>query len=76
MLPDRDGAAAKRVLPEWAEELTRSCDRYTFTTMQVHTGRAVVATKSGDGTGPLLVITSNEAEMRKALGLKLRKPPK
>jgi hypothetical protein len=71
MLPDWEGAGAKAgLLPPWAQELTRSCDRYTFTTTQVHGGRAVVAIKSGEITGPLLVITSNEQEMREALGLK------
>lgn len=71
MLPDWDGAAAKRgLLPPWAQKLTRTCDRYTFTTTQVHGGRAVVAAKSGDGTGPLLVITASEDEMLLALGLK------
>jgi hypothetical protein len=74
MLPDWGGAATTNgVLPPWAQELTRACDWYTFTTMQVHEGRAVVAIKSGDHSGPLLVITSNEEEMRDALGLKPRR---
>jgi hypothetical protein len=76
MLPDWEGAGGTGgLLPLWAQELTRSCDRYTFTSTQVHGGRAVVATRSGDVTGPLLVITSNEQEMREALGLKPREPP-
>ena len=72
MLPDRDGTGAHgSLLPSWAEELTRSCKgRYTFTTMVVHGGRAVVAAKSGDGAGPLLVVTASEEEMLVALGLK------
>jgi hypothetical protein len=41
--------------------------------MQVRAGRAVVAVKSGEATGPLLVITASELEMREALGLT---PPK
>jgi hypothetical protein len=75
MLPDWDGAAAKAgLLPPWAQELTRSCDRYTFTTTEVHEGRSVVARRIS-GTGPDVVITRNEQEMREALGLKPREPP-
>jgi hypothetical protein len=60
-------------LPAWAEELAGSCLQYTFTTMRIHDGRrAVVAAKSGDGSGPLLVVTTDEGEMRAALGLKPR----
>jgi hypothetical protein len=73
MLPDWDGVTARDgLLPPWAQELARSCDRYTFTTTQVHAGRAVVAVKSDAGTGPVLVITRSEDEMRGALGLKPR----
>ena len=64
---------AGRLLPAWAEQLSRSCDRYTFSTMQVYEGRAVVAVRTGAGTGPLLVVTSDEDEMLIALGLKPRK---
>jgi hypothetical protein len=77
MLPSWDGAGTvNRLLPEWALALTRSCgDRYAFSTMQVWEGRAVVAVKTGDGAGPLLIITRNEDEMRQALGLKSSPPP-
>jgi hypothetical protein len=76
MLPPWDGAGTvNRLLPEWALALARSCgDRYAFSTMQVWEGRAVVAVKTGDGTGPLLVVT-DEDEMRQALGLKSSQPP-
>jgi hypothetical protein len=67
-LPDWDRAGTlNRLLPDWALELSRTCPRYTFATMQVHEGRAVVATLV-DGTGPMLVVTRNEDEMRRAIG--------
>jgi hypothetical protein len=69
ILPDWDGAGAKTgLLPPWAQELTRSCDPYTFTTTQVREGRSVVARRIS-GTGPDVVITRSEDEMRAALGL-------
>jgi hypothetical protein len=74
LLPDWDGSGANRVLPRWAAELAGTCEAYAFTTMQVHEGRAVVAVKTGDGSGPLLVITRDEDEMLTALGLKPRMP--
>ena len=61
-------------LPEWAQALSESCSLYAFTTMRVHEGRAVVATRTGNGTGPLLVITADEAEMRAALSLQPNPP--
>ena len=73
--PLTDGAGVKSsLLPPWAQELTRTCGWYTFTTMLVRDGRAVVAAKSGHGPGPLLVITGSEDEMLTALGLKHREP--
>ena len=77
MLPSWDQAGmVNRLLPEWALVLKRLCgDRYAFSTMQVWEGRAVVAVKTGGGTGPLLVVTSIEDEMRQALGLKSSRPP-
>jgi hypothetical protein len=75
MLPDWDGPAAKRgLLPPWAQELIRTCDRYTFTTTQVYQGRSVLARRIS-GTGPDVVITRSEDEMRDALGLKRRTSP-
>jgi hypothetical protein len=68
------GGSSPSALPEWAESLGRSCGRYKFTTQQVYDGRSVVATKTGDGPGPLLVITRIEEEMRAALGLRSREP--
>jgi hypothetical protein len=55
------------LLPAWAETLARSCAGYAFTTQQVREGRSVVATRTGDGPGPVMVITASEAEMRAAL---------
>ena len=72
LLPDWDGAGVGRLLPEWAHELSRTCRTHTFTTMQVYDGRAVVAVQAVDGSGPLLVVTRHEDEMRAALGLKPR----
>jgi hypothetical protein len=74
MLPDWEGAGMGRLLPAWAEELSRTCRTHTFSTMQVSDGRAVVAVQAGDGSGPLLVVTRHEDEMRAALGLKAREP--
>jgi hypothetical protein len=75
MLPNWDGTGTTgSPLPPWAQELIRSCDRYTFTTTQVREGRSVEARRIS-GTGPMLVITHSEDEMRAALGLKPRKPP-
>jgi hypothetical protein len=74
MLPDWDGAGAPNGrLPEWAEELSRACPRYVFSSTTVWNGRAVVAVLTGAGSGPLLVITRDEDEMRAALGLKPRR---
>src|SRR5919204_2143841 len=62
-------------LPGWAAELAEACGGYTFMTARVHDGDAVEARRAGDGTGPLVVITGSEEEMRAALGLTPRKPP-
>lgn len=71
ILPDWDGTDVKgSLLPAWAQALGRTCNWYTFTAMLVRDGRAVVASKSGHGPGPLLVITASQDEMLTALGLK------
>jgi hypothetical protein len=55
ILPPWEGAGtASGLLPEWAEKLSQSCGRYTFTTTQVYEGRSVVAMKAGEGPGPPL----------------------
>jgi hypothetical protein len=75
MLPAWEGADPwGRVLPEWAEDLSRTCTGYVFTTQLVSEGRSVMARRVS-GTGPLLVMTRSEDEMRAALGLEPRKPP-
>jgi hypothetical protein len=75
MLPPWDRAGIMSpLLPEWAMELSLTCGHYTFSRMKVWDGWSVVAVKSGDGRGPSLVITSDEAEMRTALGLKSSQP--
>jgi hypothetical protein len=59
LLPDWGGTGSRGSrLPPWAQELTQTCPWYTFATMLVHDGRAVVATKSDAGPGPLLVVTA------------------
>jgi hypothetical protein len=75
MLPPWESAdPAGRVLPEWAADLSRACTGYVFTTQLVSEGRSVMARRVS-GTGPLLVMTRSEDEMRAALGLKPRKSP-
>jgi hypothetical protein len=75
LLPTWDGAdPAGPVLPEWAEHLSRTCTGYVFTTQLVSEGRSVMARRTS-GTGPLLVMTRSEDEMRAALGLQPRKAP-
>jgi hypothetical protein len=75
LLPAWEGAdPAVRALPEWAADLSRTCTGYVFTTQLVSEGRSVMARRVS-GTGPLLVMTRSEDEMRAALGLKPRKPP-
>jgi hypothetical protein len=64
-----DLLSVSQVLPGWAEQVARGCRRYRFWTQRVFEGRAVVAERAGDGPGPSLVITSDEAEMRDAIGL-------
>jgi hypothetical protein len=74
LLPAWDGPdPAGRVLPEWAQDLSRTCTQYNFTTQLVSEGRSVMARRIS-GTGPLLVMTRSEDEMRAALGLQPRKP--
>jgi hypothetical protein len=41
---------------------------YAFAPCKVSRGRAVAAVRTGPGTGPSVVITSLEEEMRDALG--------
>ena len=64
-----DLAGERPVLPPWAERVAGLCSWYQFTTQWVKTGRAVVARRVVDGTGPAMVITSDESEMLAALGL-------
>jgi hypothetical protein len=69
-----DGAGAPgTLLPEWAYQLSRRCTRYNFSTQWVHAGRSVVAVRVSC-TGPALVITRDEDEMRAAIGLRPREP--
>jgi len=55
-------------LPEWAEVLVAECPGYVFSRCEVFRGPAVAAVRT-TGQGPHVVITSDEAEMRAALGL-------
>jgi hypothetical protein len=55
-------------LPEWAKVLAAECPGYVFSRCEVFRGKAVAAVRT-TGPGPHVVITSDEAEMRAALGL-------
>lgn len=55
-------------LPEWAKALAAECPGYTFSRCEVFRGQAVAAVRTS-GQGPRVVITSDETEMRAALGL-------
>ena len=65
-------SGARRVLvnglPEWAEVLAAECPGYLFSCCEVFRGQAVAAVCT-TVQGPRVVITSDEAEMRAALGL-------
>jgi len=54
------------VLPEWAMRLADECPNYQFGRQRTANGSSVVAERIG-GTGPLVVITAHEDEMRQAL---------
>jgi hypothetical protein len=58
-----------RGLPGWASELAEQCPGYRFAPCTVFSGRAVAAVRVTPGPGPHVVITSEECEMRQALGL-------
>jgi hypothetical protein len=60
-------------LPEWAERLADECPGYRFSRQRTWGGLSVVAERNA-GTGPILVITADEDEMRSALGLRARHP--
>jgi hypothetical protein len=55
-------------LPSWAEKLADEYPRYSFARCDVFHGTAVAAVRAEPGSGPHVVITSDEAEMRAALG--------
>lgn len=56
-------------LPDWAAELARQCPGYRFAQCDVFRGRSVAAVRITPGTGVHVVISSDEAEMRQALGM-------
>jgi hypothetical protein len=57
-----------RKLPGWARDMAGQYPAYRFATCDVFRGRAVAAVRMQPGTGPHVVITSHESEMRAALG--------
>jgi hypothetical protein len=57
-----------RTLPGWAQVMAGQFPAYTFATCDVFRGRAVAAVRMRPGSGPHVVITSRETEMRAALG--------
>jgi hypothetical protein len=56
-------------LPDWAQVLAQECPGYQFAPCAVFRGRSVAAVRMTPGSGVDVVITSEEAEMRQALGL-------
>jgi hypothetical protein len=57
-------------MPGWARRLASAVPGYTFTSCLVSGGRhAVAAERTGGTTGPVIVITDDEDEMRAALGV-------
>jgi hypothetical protein len=53
----------------WVGQLARDCTGYEFSIYRTFRGRAVIARQVKDGTGPVVVITPDEPEMRRALGV-------
>lgn len=56
-------------LPDWVKPLAKLRPSYAFASCDVFRGRAVAAVRMAPGTGPHVVITGNECEMRAALGV-------
>jgi hypothetical protein len=63
--PDRPPIG--KTLPGWVSELARDCPGYKFRTQLTYHGRSIVAEQVHDGTGPVVVVTPYEQEMRAAL---------
>ncbi len=55
-------------LPAWAQAMAHQYPAYAFARCDVYRGQAVAAVRMQPGTGPRVVITSREKEMRAALG--------
>jgi hypothetical protein len=55
-------------LPKWAQRLVGEYPRYSFSPCDVFRGKAVAAVRSAPGSGPYVVITDDESDMRAALG--------
>jgi len=55
-------------LPAWARAMARQYPAYAFARCDVFRGQAAAAVRMQPGTGPRVVITSREKEMRAALG--------
>ena len=70
----RARAALPNGLPEWARALAAQCPEYTFSRCELFRRNSVAAVRAAPGTGPDVVITSDEAEMRAALGLPMTAP--
>jgi len=56
-------------LPGWARALAEQVPAYTFVSCDVFRGKAVAAVRMTPGTGPFVVICSDETGMRQALGV-------
>jgi len=68
-------AALPDGLPEWVRALAAQCPEYTFSRCELFRRNSVAAVRAARGTGPDVVITSDEAEMRAALGLPMSNQP-
>lgn len=56
-------------MPGWATRLASVVPGYRFSTFRLWDRCSVVAERVGGSTGPVIVITSDEAEMRSSLGV-------
>lgn len=56
-------------MPGWATRLASAVPGYRFSTVRLWDKQSVAAERVSGTTGPVIVITSDENEMRAALGV-------
>jgi hypothetical protein len=64
-----DALVTDQDMPRWATRLASVVPGYRFSTVRVWDRRPVAAERVSGTTGPIIVITSDENEMRAALGM-------